>query len=56
MVLESRPEDREDPNETPEPLDGRHPFLDRKVWDDSPGAEYATWEMQEEEEWIAEEK
>ena len=51
MVLESRPEDGEDPDETPEPPDGRHPFFDREVWDDSPGAEYATREMQEEEDW-----
>ena len=52
MVLESRPEDGEDPDETPEPPDGRHPFFDREVWDDSAGAEYATREMQDEEEWI----
>jgi len=56
MVLESRPEDGEDPDETPEPSDGRHPFFDREVWDDSAGAEYATWEMQEEEEWIDEDE
>jgi len=52
MVLKSRPEDGEDPDETPEPPDGRHPFFDREVWDDSAGAEYATWNIQEEEEWI----
>jgi len=56
MVLESRPEDGEDPYETPEPPDGRHPFFDREVWDDSAGAEYATREMQEEEEWIDEDE
>ena len=56
MVLESRPEDGEDPDETPEPPDGRHPFFDREVWDDSAGAEYATREMQEEEEWIDEDE
>jgi hypothetical protein len=55
MVLESRPEDGEDPDETPEPPDGRHPFFDREVWDDSAGAEYATREM-EEEEWIDEDE
>ena len=50
MVLESRPEDGDDPDETPQPPKGRHPFFDGAVWDDSAGAEYATWEMQEEEE------
>ena len=52
MVLESRPEDREEPDETPKPPNGRHPFFDHEVWNDSAGAEYATQEMQEEEEWI----
>jgi len=56
MVLESRPEDGEDPDETPEPPDGRYPFFDREVWDDSAGAEYGTREMQEEEEWIDEDE
>jgi len=49
MVLESRLEDGEDLHETPEPPDGRHPFFDPEVRDDSAGAEYVTWEMQEEE-------
>jgi len=52
MVLESRPEEGEDPDETPVPPDGRHPSFHRVVWDDSAGAEYATHKMQEEEEWI----
>jgi len=52
MVLESRPENGEYPDETPEPPDGRLPFFDCKIWDDSAGAEYATREMQEEERWI----
>jgi len=56
MVLESRPEDGKDPDETPEPPDGRHLFFDHDVWDDSAGAEYATREMQEEEEWIDEDE
>jgi len=55
-VLESRPEDGEDPDETPEPYHGRHPFFDRQVWDDSAGAEYAMREMQEEEECIDEDE
>jgi len=56
MVLESRPEDGEDPDETTEPPNGRHPFFDREVWDDSAGAEYVTQEMEEEEEWIDEDE
>jgi len=56
MVLESRPDDGEDPGETPEPPDGRHPIFDREVWDDSAGAEYATREMEEEEQWIDEDE
>ena len=56
MVLESRPEDGDGPDETPEPHDGRHPFFDREVWVDSVGAEYGTPEMQEEEEWIDEDE
>jgi len=54
MVLESHPKDREDPDESPEPHNGRHPFFDPEVWDDSAGAEYAMREMQEEEAWIDE--
>ena len=56
IVLDSCPEDGEDPDETPEPPNGRHPFFDREVWDDSAGAEYAMREMQEEEKWIAEDE
>ena len=52
MVLESSPEDREDTEETPEPPNGRHPFVDRGVWDDSAGAQYAMQEMQDKKEWI----
>jgi len=52
MVLESRLEDGEDPDETPKASEGGHPFFDREVWDDSAGEEYARREMQEEEEWI----
>jgi len=56
MVLDLCPEDREDPDGTPEPPDGGHPFFDCEVWDDSAGAEYARREMQEEEEWIDEDE
>jgi len=55
MVRKSHPEDGEDPDENPEPPNGRHPFFDRQVWDDSAGAEYATQQMQEEE-WIDEDE
>ena len=35
MVLESRPDLREDGTPTPEPADGRYQYFDRKVWDRS---------------------
>ena len=35
MVLESRPDLREDGTPTPEPADGRYRYFDRKVWDRS---------------------
>jgi len=56
MVLESGPEGGEDPDETPKPPDGWHPFFDREVWDDSAGAEYAMREMREAEDWIDEDE
>jgi len=56
LVLESRPEDGEHPDQTPEPPDGTLPFFDGKVWNDSAGAEYVTREMQKEEEWIDEDE
>jgi len=56
MVLESRPEDGDDLEGTPEPANGRHPFFDRDVWDEWAGAEDTAREMQEEEEWIDEEE
>ena len=56
MVLESRPEDGHDLDETPEPPNGRYPFFDRDVWDEWAGAEDAAREMQEEEEWIDEDE
>jgi len=31
-------------------------FFDREVWDDTAAAEYATWEMQGEDEWIYEDE
>ena len=35
MVLESRPDLREDGIPTPEPVDGRFRYFDRKIWDRS---------------------
>ena len=48
MVIESRPEDGEDLDETPEPPKGRYPFFDRAIWEESPGAEDAARAMEEE--------
>jgi len=56
LVLESRPEDGEDLDETPEPPSGRYPFFDRDVWDELAGAEDADREMQEEDDWIDEDE
>jgi len=52
MVLESRPEERHDLDDTCEPPNARRSLFYREVWDDSACAEYAAWEMQEKEEWI----
>jgi len=49
MVLESRREDGEDLDETPEPPNGRYPFIDRDVWDESAGGEDSVREMRDEE-------
>ena len=56
MVLESRPEDGDDIDETPEPPNGRYHFFDRDVWDEWTGAEGAAREMQQEEESINEDE
>lgn len=56
LVIESRPEDGDDLDETPEPPNGRYPFFDRDVWDEWAGAEDVAREMQEEEEWIDEDE
>jgi len=50
MVIESRPEDGEDLDETPEPPNARYPFSDRAIWEESAGAEDAAPAMEEEEE------
>ena len=41
LVLESRPEDGDDLDETPKPPNARYPFFDRDVWDESAGVEDA---------------
>jgi len=55
LVLESRPEDCDDLDETPEPPNGRYTFFDRDVWDEWAGVEEEPQEM-EEEEWIEEDE
>ena len=57
MFLESRREDGEDLDETPEPPNGRYPFFDRDVWDESAGGKDSVGDMREEdsdddEEWL----
>jgi len=39
MVVESCHEDAEDLDETPKPPNGRYPFFDLDVWDNSAGGE-----------------
>jgi len=56
MVIESRPEDGEDLDETPEPPNARYPFFNCAIWEESAGAEDTTWAMEEEEEWFDEDK
>jgi len=56
MVIESRPEDGEDLDETPEPPNGRYRFFDRAIWEESAGAEDAARAMEEEEEGFVEEE
>jgi len=56
MVIESRPEDGEDLDETPEPLNARYPFFDRAIWEESAGAEDAARAMEKEEEWFDEDE
>jgi len=54
MVIEGRLEDEENTDQIRVPPYGSHPLFDREVWDDSACAEYATQEVQEEEDWIDE--
>jgi len=50
MVLEPRPEDGDNLDQTPEPPNGRYPFFDRDVWDEWADAQDAALEMLEQEE------
>jgi len=52
MVIELRPEAGEDLGETPAPPNGRYPFFDHAIWEESAGAEDAARAMEEEEEWF----
>ena len=56
MVIESRPEDGEDLDESPEPTNGMYPFFDRAIWEESAGAADAPRAMEEEQEWFDEEE
>ena len=56
MVIESRREDGEDLDETPKPPNGRYPFFDRAIWEESAGAEDARRAIEEEEEWFVEDE
>jgi len=49
MVLESRREAGEALDETPKPPNGRYPFFDCVVWDESAGGEDSVREMRDEE-------
>jgi len=56
MVIESRREDGEDLDETPEPPNGRYPFFDHAIWEESARGEDAARAMEEEEEWFDEDE
>jgi len=47
MVIESRAEDGDNLDETPEPPNGRHPFFNHAIWAESAGAEDAALAMKE---------
>jgi len=49
MVLKSHREDGENLDETPEPPNGRYPFFNHEVWDESAGEEDSVREMRDEE-------
>jgi len=49
MVIELPHEDGEELNKIPEPPNGRYLFVDRAIWEGSPGREDAVREMEQEE-------
>ena len=50
--LRQDPEDGEDLDETHEPPNGRYPFFNRAIWEESAGAVDGARAMAEEEEWF----
>jgi len=56
MVIESQPEEGEDLDETPEASNGRYPFFNCAIWEESAGTEDAVRAMEEEEEWFEEDE
>jgi len=56
VVIESRPEDGEDLDETTEPANARYLFFNRAIWEESASAEDASRAMEEEEEWFDEDE
>jgi len=48
IVIESRPKDCEDLDETSEPPNKRCPCFDRAIWEEWAGAEDAAWAIEEE--------
>ena len=56
MVIESRPEDGEDLDETPEPPNGRYLLFDRAIWAESAGAEHTTRAIEAEDQWFDEDE
>jgi len=56
MVIESQREGGEDLDQTPEPPNGRYPFFDHAMWEESAGTEDAGVAMEEEEEWFDEDE
>jgi len=55
LVLESRPEDRHDLDETPRPPNARYAFFDCDLWDEWADVEDAPQEIQEKK-WIDEDE
>ena len=56
MVIESRRQDGEDLDETPEPPNGRYPVFDRAIWGESAGGADAARVIEEEEGWLDEDE